>query len=332
MTTTQRRLLLHAGVGKTGSSALQTAFVLNRDLLRSSGVHYPTHPKDEIARRGGVTSGNGARLRPWLVPRGDGGRPRVRRLKARLLDELDTPGTHTLLYSSEFLYLARPERLEELRSLLARHHATLEVVVYLRTIVDHALSSYSQVVKRSLFSGTFTDYLDPATEGHYHLPLDRLLAMPALLGAENVTALHYDSVRHELVGRFFRDVLGIDRVPEDPGTTSVNRALTPAELDLMRRVNPLLADKAQARRVSDAVLERSPLGPPGFPPVTDADMELLRRRFADQVDQVNEELLGEDTLSIGQPPTSAPPARAPEASEREQVLLGIIARLADDRS
>lgn len=330
MTDAPRRLVLHAGMGKTGSSALQAAFVRNRQLLSASGIFYPPHASDDVARRGGVTSGNGARLRQWLAPRDGQAARRGRRLQARLVEELDTPGIHTLLYSSEFLYLALPERLDELRRHVALHGATVQVVVYVRDVARHALSSYSQVVKRSLFTGTFTDYIDPATKGGYHLPLDRLLAMPDLLGAENVTLLHYDSVQHDLVCHFCRQILGLDDVSAIQREWTVNRSLTSLELELMRHLNRDLGDKAQARRVSDALMDLPPRGL-GDPVLTARDAETLERRFAEQVDRINGQFFGAPTLVVVDDAVpivvDAPAVSAP--SPREELLLGIIARLAD---
>ncbi|MBD4901542.1 hypothetical protein GUF73_11090, partial [Xanthomonas citri pv. citri] len=77
------------------------------------------------------------------------------KLRARLSDELATKGVHTVLYSSEFFYLAPTAQLKQLRDHVAGQDAVLQVVVYVRDIVGHAVSSYSQVVKRALFTGGF---------------------------------------------------------------------------------------------------------------------------------------------------------------------------------
>lgn len=331
MTGSQRRLLLHAGMGKTGSSALQTAFVQNRDLLASSGVLYPPHPSDEVARSGGVTSGNGTRLRRWLAPRGDVPARQGDRLRARLLEELDTPGMHTLLYSSEFLYLALPERLEELRRHLERHDAHLQVVVYVRNVAEHALSSYSQVVKRSLFTGTFSDYIDPATAGGYHLPLDRVLALPEVLGSEKVTVLHYDSLQYDLVGHFCRQLLGLDASAQIRTTPTVNRALTSLELELMRQLNRVLVEKAQARQVSDALLALPPLGQ-GGPVLTARDLATLQSTFARQVEAINRQFFRTQTLVVcdeEMTPVMEDPPIVESLTAREEAMLRIVARLTE---
>lgn len=339
MTGGGRRVVLHAGMGKTGSSALQTAFVRHRDALASYGVRYPEHRSDDVARSGGVTSGNGAPLRRWLVPRDDAPRGIGARVRAQVVDGLRGTDAHTLLYSSEFLYLARPERLARLRRELAGHDATLRVVVYVRDLVGHALSSYSQVVKRGRFTGTFADYIAPGTTGGYHLPLDRLLALPDVLGTENVTVLHYDTVRRDLVRHFCATVLDVELGP-DRGTGQgdpVNRSFTADEVELMRHLNQVLTSKAQARRVSDVLIGLPPLGS-SRPVATEDDVDTLRRAYADRVAQVNEAFFDAPTLSVAgtsgstDGPADPVPAGAVAGSptSREQHLLDVIARLAAD--
>jgi len=361
-----RRVVLHAGIGKTGSSALQTAFVRRRDALASYGVRYPEHRSDDVARSGGVTSGNGAPLRRWLVPRDDAPRGLGARVRAQVVEEVLTADARTLLYSSEFLHLARPERLDRLRRELAGHDATLEAVVYVRDLVGHALSSYSQVVKRGLYTGTFADYIAPDAEGGYHLALDRVLALPEVLGHDNVTVLHYDTVRHDLVRHFCTSVLGVDLgadleddlAREDVAASGtggahapVNRSFTDDELDLMRHLNRVLTTKAQARTVSDVLIGLPPLGS-ARPSATPADVDSLHRRFAGLVDQVNEVFFDVPVLSVVGASADVVEAAGVEAAgveaagveaagvaaagveaqptPREQRLLDVIARLVAD--
>lgn len=63
-----RILHLHVGAGKTGTSALQAAFVRNRDWLAGHGIDYPPSPWDEAAANHKITSGNGMGLAKFLNP------------------------------------------------------------------------------------------------------------------------------------------------------------------------------------------------------------------------------------------------------------------------
>lgn len=61
-----RRLVLHMGQTKTGSTAIQTWCVWNRDFLRAHGIRYPEHRSDRSALRGAPLAGNGSVLLPFL--------------------------------------------------------------------------------------------------------------------------------------------------------------------------------------------------------------------------------------------------------------------------
>ena len=64
-----RRVILHLGAVKTGSSALQAALVKNRDWLKQNGYDYPASGEDEKARNHKISSGNGMILAAGLNPR-----------------------------------------------------------------------------------------------------------------------------------------------------------------------------------------------------------------------------------------------------------------------
>ena len=54
-----KKLIVHVGHGKTGSSFLQSIFALNSDRMAQLGILYPEHISNAMARRGHITSGNG---------------------------------------------------------------------------------------------------------------------------------------------------------------------------------------------------------------------------------------------------------------------------------
>ena len=59
-----KEMILHIGLGKCGSSSLQSFFALNNEILSSLGINYPVLERDsfEKARKGEVTAGNGGEL------------------------------------------------------------------------------------------------------------------------------------------------------------------------------------------------------------------------------------------------------------------------------
>ncbi|MGZ8738445.1 MAG: hypothetical protein ACXWW7_14865 [Nocardioides sp.] len=292
------RLVLHMGMGKTGSSALQVAFVQNRAQLAARGIHYPVSRTDHIAARGGVVSGNGMEIVEHVAPREDDPTEATRVLEAVRREVAGADGG-TVLYSSEFLYLFRHTRLAEMRDVVSGEGTTVQAVVYVRDIAGHALSSYAQVVKRRLVTESFSDFVDSG-EGQYRLDLQpRLQQLRSTLGAENVTVLHYDSEADALFAGFMRRVFGVTDLA---GFTTehgrVNRSLTRREVEWMRYMNRGLKNRGQARRLSNAMIKRPPADDSALS-MTPQELEPLRERYGDEVAWVNDAFLADSTpLSV----------------------------------
>ena len=105
-----RRLLLHMGAGKTGTSVLQLFWELHREWLAQHGIWYPPGPlRPDPATK--ISTGNGdwlfaavARGEPWEL----------------FLDQVSSaPSDGDVLISSELLAYAEPSAVAELRRQLA---------------------------------------------------------------------------------------------------------------------------------------------------------------------------------------------------------------------
>ncbi|WP_402466801.1 hypothetical protein [Isoptericola aurantiacus] len=296
-----RRLLLHLGINKTGSTALQIAFVRNRDVLREHGVHYPMSSSDARALSGEVVSGNGNALLPYLGQGGRANDEQALAALATLLRELDATEDPTVLYSSELLFRFSPDRITALAQLLEERGVTLQVAVYLRDIAGHALSVYAQGVKKNRVTSDLEGYLGRDGEpARYAPPLrSRLQHLRDVLGVENVRVLHYDTERAHLVPGFFSTVLRLDpAVPLDLGAGFVNRSLTVHELELMRHANRNLRQKSAAWALSDALMAR-PAPPDGRRlQLTQQDLDHLHHQFDDEVRWINETFFPDERLTV----------------------------------
>jgi hypothetical protein len=291
------RLVLHMGMGKTGSSALQVAFVQNREQLAARGVHYPVAGSDHIAARGGVVSGNGMEILDHVAPRKNDPDEATRVLEMVRKEVAGADGG-AVLYSSEFLYQYRPTRLAEMRDVISGEGATVQAVVYVRDVAGHALSSYSQVVKRSLYTESFAHFLEIG-EGTYALNLrPRLNRLRSTLGAENVKVLHYDGEAAALFAGFMRRVFGVtDLAGFTSALDRVNRSLTRREVEWMRYMNRQLKNKVHARRMSDALISRPPADSSALS-MTPQEVELLRQRYGEEVAWVNDTFLDGSPFSV----------------------------------
>lgn len=57
-----RKLWVHVGHGKTGSSFIQSVLATNAPLLKEHGILYPVHDSFESAKKGFISTGNGELL------------------------------------------------------------------------------------------------------------------------------------------------------------------------------------------------------------------------------------------------------------------------------
>ena len=143
------RLILHAGMHKTGSTALQNSLYHQRDPLRNAGILYPItglhfgSPQAGIRHRG---------LRQSLEQQGSRGFA-VDRLKKEIAES----ACHTAILSYEgfFTPTTNVEHLCE-----ALDGFDISVVVYLRHPVDYIESKYREWVRLLRYSGEIDRFLE----------------------------------------------------------------------------------------------------------------------------------------------------------------------------
>jgi len=120
-----RKILLHIGSPKCGSTYLQRVMLQNQSLLRDHGIHYPSGDDDH--------PGNG-----MIVPK----------LDQEQFDGLfPAPDIHTTVLSHENLY-AMPQWGKALSELAKNSDITVQIVVFLRPFSEFVYGDYSQFMKQ----------------------------------------------------------------------------------------------------------------------------------------------------------------------------------------
>lgn len=114
------RLILHIGVWKTGSSAIQSFLNLNRAALRGQGILSPSFTT--------APNGRAALLRAALAK----DTTTLNRLVHELWQEADAANAHTLILSCEHYWPSSREVLDMIASALKPRCSSVEVVAYLR--------------------------------------------------------------------------------------------------------------------------------------------------------------------------------------------------------
>jgi hypothetical protein len=143
-------LVLHLGMGKTGTSSIQFFLRDHRDALAALGTLYPETPGGGRHQKLGLSVKTRQELDrsiEWTrVEHGDPGRFR-RRFRKRLLTEIEDSGLSRVLLSDEVLFGSSPAALRRLGSWTSGLSRSRRVVVYLRRQDDHMVSRYQEEVK-----------------------------------------------------------------------------------------------------------------------------------------------------------------------------------------
>jgi hypothetical protein len=145
----RRRLILHIGMPKTGSSYLQAFLAQNVGVLAGHGIDYPNLVPLDSAIAGVVTSGNAVRFAAALLPpeHPSALKPAAAETEwVKLRDVLAAAKLPTVLLSSEFFWPVPAEGFARLRSAAAEAGFDCGVIVFLRRQDEFLQSHYAQLV------------------------------------------------------------------------------------------------------------------------------------------------------------------------------------------
>ncbi|WP_118135405.1 hypothetical protein [Oceanicella sp. SM1341] len=232
----RRRVVLHIGAPKTGTTTLQTALATNRRLLAREGVIYP--------RAGCLSHGAGVAqhllalsLRPeYPAFIGPSDRLPAEKVWPALLAEIDRAGPGSILLSSEAFFQLDTGAVARVAEYLSGHD--VHVVAMERNPLQRLRSRYIQSVKAPPYGRL--DFHSYALRATRRMADDARL-WEAAFGAEAVTRLRYDAPT-EPGGVVPTVLVACGLSPDlaariDPGRQWLNRSPDWAVVSLMRRLN-----------------------------------------------------------------------------------------------
>ncbi len=334
-----RRVVLHVGMHKTGTTYLQNLLRQNRRrLARRAGVYVPPGARKTVFAS--------LDLIPW-----DSALGRDRRVAGawdRLAAEVNDCGLPTAVVSEERLDVANPRQAK--RAVAAFGDADVQVVVTVRDLARVAVSSWQENVKNG---GTWTlqEFLDrlqdpdaaatPPARGFW-LHEDVTAVLRTWSNAVPVEDIHVVTVPPpgsppELLTSRFGSVVGfgIDDVPEPPTWNNANVGVVGSEL--LRRLNLQMdgaLDKSTYKRaVSAPVVRRLSALPDRALPALD---EVQRKwaaetsaRFAEEIRERGYRVVGDLDDLLPQAPSAESAAEAAEQEPDVTLLDAALEALAE---
>ncbi|WP_435770565.1 hypothetical protein [Nocardioides sp. SYSU DS0651] len=224
--------MLHVGPGKTGTTALQSAFHHNRAVLAGHGVHYPG---------GGRQPWTAANQALTLSPeRPDGPLDRWH----KLLEEIESAGSPRTVISSEAF--ARADRHAAAAVVEALGRDRVHVVLTMRPPADLLSSNWWQSVAgggRRSYVEWLEAILKPDDAGNladaafwFRTRFDTIAARWAeIVGPENVTAVSLAGQPRDFVLRVFEQLTALPEGILVPGPGESNASLAHPVAEMIRQ-------------------------------------------------------------------------------------------------
>ncbi len=239
-----KKIILHIGCEKTGTTSIQNTLTENRDLLlKKHGILYP----ESLGKRNhinvGIYSCDEDKHLTKFLPRGQSISEFRRRLYTAFSEEAASKHFHTVVISNEWLHprIQSPTEFQRLSHLLNQVSTDIEIVMYIRRQDKLALSMYSTSLKAGNYQHfTFPDIGDNASLPYYYDFLAIYRRWKEVFG-NNITLRVFDRetlCKQNVVNDFLtlincnENALQIQR--ED------NRSISPAGIKVMRSLNWLL--------------------------------------------------------------------------------------------
>jgi hypothetical protein len=273
-----KSIIVHSGLRKTGTSAVQAWLNANRAWLAENGVHYPQHPVDQNR----ISSGNKLQIlhsHDQLI---------VSENKVRhLLSEFEESEARTLLLSSEF-FAPQVTRLAALMPQQTRF------ILYVRDPLEFLESDYNQAVKRAGLTTKFV--ASPNEYGGWLGNGDLYRALDNATGDVNLELRPYHKQLF-LGGTLINDLLsraGIELSNESlPEFQSINTSYTLPALEFKRALNHLPLGRLDLNL--DPILQACPVGPTRYSLIPPDDYARLRAAADDDLRSLRDRY-GRDSL------------------------------------
>lgn len=296
-----KRVILHIGFHKTGSSALQVFLATNADRLAVAGIGYP-YPDQEHIVTNGECSGNVIQV----LYRGGfmrGFNQSIEEPKDRvneayfdaLIDVIDSVQQQTALISGEILGLASHKHLTYLIDKLSLNH-DVKIVCFVRDPFSFVFSAWRQGLKDANPVSSFSDYVEYIVDGKVALSMFDSFALFDSFGLP-LAVINFDYHRSNIAATFLRAIGAENLIGQVEMTTEreANRSLTPSETCLTMLVNERINDANFSATFVRAALGRDQ--PKSREYYNRAQHQRILDRFANTISLINGHLPDDQKLA-----------------------------------
>ena len=242
------KIVLHAGHGKTGTSAIQSALAISADTLLKNGINYPIDTNErQRAARFEITSGN------WKH------NPAISLSEQCLQLAASNAAGHTIVLSSESLFWHLTDFVKQKEQW--SEAVEIHVILAVRELEEMLSSEYQQRVKRHGESKPFEQFLRRRhfISSHHKKAAEVLTELTQ--HNISITLINYSAHKKTISKRVFEAIGCGDLFPNQKMSNLViNRSLSQKELQILTMINALYYEQFPwiSARLSDALAKNLP--------------------------------------------------------------------------
>jgi hypothetical protein len=317
----KKTLFLHAGMGKTGTTAIQETFWANRAALSRAGIAYP---------RTGAVAGAHHLVSPRLPPFIARQTGWTQLAPADWMPEVAALPQPRVFMSSELISSADASQITAFCAALEPVF-DLRLCLYLRRQDDIIAASYAQAVKAGTQVRPIADVLGKRMDRFDYQ--DRITPWEQALGRDRLIILPYERGQfhqRDLIRDVLCRVLGLDDLPEgfvhDPGANP-NARLSIAATEFKRLINAVMPDPGRSGRFNPALFACPP-DPKGAHLISRDDRLRVLAHFADSNAHIARTYMGrpDGDLFHDHIDPAAPEAAPQPGTEALRSVAGTIAQ------
>ena len=235
----EKRLIIHPGFHKSGTTALQGAFALNRQLLSEKGILYPS-----IGTKAHHRVAWALTQKPWGWSK-RGGEVTPSRTWDQMADRIKKAKEEVVVLSSEFFSELDGERIRKIRSEIKGRD--IEILFTLRPLAKLLPSSYQQYLKYGITT-PYDEWLHAILDNpgaskisptfwkrHSHGKV--VARWVDIFGKGNVKLLIVNEAEPSFLFDELNKLLNLPMGTISPAASGSNRSLTMEEISLLLELN-----------------------------------------------------------------------------------------------
>jgi hypothetical protein len=247
MSVKRKRVIVHAGYHKTGSTSIQVALTNAREELRAAGILYPLSGVPEAFPYGHHLLAWSLRDRPQAAHFIDA--DARQELWRSVCDEIEASSASVVIFSSEEFDRLSFEEINLLARRLTEYQIT--PVIFLRNHADLIESMYRTYVIHMGYSSSIARF---AVEESPRLDFANMLRDWAAIASQDAVVLSYEdeSIRSDSVATFLGAIDVGDYLPAENRSIRVNDSVPAFVVETARYLQQQAFEEGQMRRwISD---------------------------------------------------------------------------------